>query len=291
MHNHKEAAKNIKFAFILNLIFSIIEFIGGLYTNSVSIISDAIHDFGDSISILISYILEKISLKKPNSKYTYGYLRYSLVGALVSSLILFLGAFIIIYKSIPLLFKFHQVNSNAMLVLAIFGTIFNGIAAIKTSKGHSKNEKIISLHMLEDVLNWIAVLIGSIIIKFTGLYILDPILSIIISIYILYHAFRNLKDTISIFMDKVPDEINIDKLVKKILKDFDKIKDIHHVHIWSIDGNHNYFTAHIVLEKNVSEKEIILIKKELHSFLYDNSIHHSTLEIEYNSENCSFTNC
>ena len=107
--------------------------------------SNAIHDFGDSISILISYILEKISLKKPNSKYTYGYLRYSLVGALVSSLILFLGAFIIIYKSIPLLFKFHQVNSNAMLVLAIFGTIFNGIAAIKTSKGHSKNEKIIRM--------------------------------------------------------------------------------------------------------------------------------------------------
>lgn len=290
-HEHKDSISNIKLAFFLNLFFSIFELIGGVLSNSISIFSDAIHDIGDSLSIGISYLLEKFSKKKPNNKYTYGYLRYSLIGALFTSIMLLLGVFVVFYKSIPLLFEPTVVNHDLMIIFAIVGTIVNGIAAYRTSKSHNKNEKAISLHMIEDVLGWISVLFGSLIIKFTGWTIIDPILSIFIAIYILYHVYENLKDVFYIFMDKVPTDINIDNLCKNITKKFNSIKEIHHVHVWSIDGINNYMTAHILLNKTINENEIILLKKELKEYLFELNIQHSTIEIEYYNEKCSSIKC
>lgn len=290
-HNHNDSISHIKLAFFLNLFFSIFELLGGILTNSVSILSDAIHDIGDSLSIGISYLLEKISKKKSNNMYTYGYLRYSLIGALFTSMMLLIGVFVVFYKSIPLLFKPGTVNHDMMILFAVVGSVVNGVAAYKTSKSHNKNEKAISLHMLEDVLGWIGVLFGSIVIKFTGWTIIDPILSILIAIYILYHVYENIRDVFYIFMDKVPMDINIDDICKKIEKKFDNIKEIHHIHIWSIDGVNNYMTAHILLSKSISEDEIIKIKKDLKEYLSNLNIHHSTLEIEYHNEKCSTTKC
>lgn len=290
-HKHNDSISNIRLAFFLNLFFSIFELIGGILSNSVSIFSDAIHDIGDSLSIGISYLLEKFSKKKANTKYTYGYLRYSLIGALFTSVMLLLGAIIVLYRSIPLLFEPTVVNHNLMILFSIIGTIVNGIAAYKTSKSHNKNEKAISLHMIEDVLGWLGVLIGSIIIRFTGWTIIDPILSILIAIYILYHVYENLRDIFYIFMDKVPSDINIDNLSKSINKKFNVIKEIHHVHIWSIDGISNYMTAHVLLSKSISEDEIITLKKQLKEFLLESNIQHSTIEIEYHNEKCSSIKC
>lgn len=290
-HSHSESVSHIKLAFFLNLFFSIFELFGGIWTNSVSILSDAIHDIGDSLSIGISYILERISKKKSNNKYTYGYLRYSLIGALFTSIMLLIGAFIVLYKSIPLLSEPGPVNHDMMILFAVVGSVVNGIAAYKTSKSHNKNEKAISLHMLEDVLGWISVLIGSIVIKFTGLTIIDPILSIIIALYILYHVYENIKDVFYIFMDKVPSDININDISKKILLKFSNIKDIHHIHVWSIDGVNNYMTAHILLNKSINESNIIQLKKELKNYLISLNIQHSTLEIEYPNEECSSNKC
>lgn len=290
-HNHNDSVSNIKLAFFLNLFFSIFELIGGIFANSVSILSDAIHDIGDSLSIGVSYLLEKISKRKSNNNYTYGYLRYSLIGALFTSIMLLIGAFIVFYKSIPLLFEPTVVNHDLMIIFAIVGTIINGIAAYKTSKSHNKNEKAISLHMLEDVLGWIGVLIGSIVIKFTGLTIIDPILSIIIAIYILYHVYENIREVFYIFMDKVPSNINVDLISKNIINKFKNIKEVHHIHIWSVDGINNYFTAHILLKNSISEDEIINLKIELKEFLNSMNIHHSTLEIEYHNEKCSSHKC
>ncbi len=290
-HKHNDSISNIRLAFFLNLFFSIFELIGGILSNSVSIFSDAIHDIGDSLSIGISYLLEKSSKKKANTKYTYGYLRYSLIGALFTSVMLLLGAIIVLYRSIPLLFEPTVVNHNLMILFSIIGTIVNGIAAYKTSKSHNKNEKAISLHMIEDVLGWLGVLIGSIIIRFTGWTIIDPILSILIAIYILYHVYENLRDIFYIFMDKVPSDINIDNLSKSINKKFNVIKEIHHVHIWSIDGINNYMTAHVLLNKSISEDEIITLKKQLKEFLLESNIQHSTIEIEYHNEKCSSIKC
>ena len=290
-HKHNDSISNIRLAFFLNLFFSIFELIGGILSNSVSIFSDAIHDIGDSLSIGIPNLLEKFSKKKPNTKYTYGYLRYSLIGALFTSVMLLLGAIIVLYRSIPLLFEPTVVNHNLMILFSIIGTIVNGIAAYKTSKSHNKNEKAISLHMIEDVLGWLGVLIGSIIIRFTGWTIIDPILSILIAIYILYHVYENLRDIFYIFMDKVPSDINIDNLGKSINKKFSVIKEIHHIHIWSIDGINNYMTAHVLLNKSISEDEIITLKKQLKEFLLESNIQHSTIEIEYHNEKCSSIKC
>ena len=172
-HNHNDSRENIKFVFILNLLFSVIEIIGSILTNSVSILSDAIHDFGDSFSVGLSYLLEKYSNKKSDNKYTYGYMRYSLLGAIITCLILIFGSCVVLYRAIPRIFNPTKVNSNIMIILSIFGILINGYAVYRTSHTNNKNEKAINLHMLEDVLGWISILFGSIIIKFTNFYIIN----------------------------------------------------------------------------------------------------------------------
>lgn len=285
MHEHK-SSENIKLAASLNLIFAILETIGGLLTNSISILSDAIHDLGDTASMGISYLLEKKSKKEPNNEYTYGYLRYSLIGALLSSTILLIGSIIVIYNAVPRLIKPEIVNYDGMIIFALFGILINGYAAYRTSKANSLNEKAINLHMLEDVLGWIAVLIGSIIIRFTKLYIIDPILSIIIAIYILYHVYKNLKNIFDIFMEKAPNNIDINNIKNDILKEQKLIKDIHHIHIWTLDGINNYLTCHVVLNKDIKNDEIIKLKNDIKESLISKNISHSTLEIEYKNEEC-----
>lgn len=283
--------ENIKTAFLLNLVFSIVEAIGGILTNSIAIISDSIHDLGDSISIGISYLLENKSRKKPDKQYTYGYLRYSLLGALITSLVLLTGSIIVIFKAIPKLINPSIVNHDAMIIFAIFGFLINGYAAYKTSKSIEANERSINLHMLEDTLGWIAVLIGSIIIKIFKLNIIDPILSLLITFYILFHVYKNLKSVFFIFMDKVPQDINIDELEKNIVKEFEYIENIHHIHLWTLDGINNYMTAHILLKKDISKKDIIILKSDVKSYISKLGVQHITLEIEYFDEKCNHIKC
>lgn len=287
-----KAPENIKIAFFLNLGFSILEAIGGLFlTNSISIISDSIHDLGDSISIGISYLLEKKSQKQADENYTYGYLRYSLLGALITSVVLLVGSFLVIYNTIIRIMNPEEIKSEAMIVFAIFGVLINGFAAYKTSKGEKNNEKAINLHMMEDVLGWVAVLVGSILIKMFGWTIIDPILSILIALYILYHVYRNLKEVFDIFMEKVPKNIKIDEIKKSIEAKYDTVKNIHHIHVWTMDGVNSYMTAHVTISRDLTKEEIILLKSNIKDDLKENKIHHVTLEIEYLNENCNSKKC
>jgi len=289
---HKHSSKeNIKIAFLLNLLFSVLEVIGGFLTNSISILTDAVHDFGDSISIGVSYLLEKKSTKSSDSTHTYGYLRYSLLGALITSTILLVGSCIAIYASIRRLINPTIVNYDAMIIFAIFGVIINGYAAYRTSHANKHNEKAINLHMLEDVLGWIVVLIGSICIKVFKVYIVDSILSILIAIYILYHVYKYIKEVFDIFMEKVPNGIEINKIKNDIENKFECIKNIHHIHIWSMDSVNNYMTCHILLDKEMNKDEIIGLKKDLKTFIKDYNINHITLEIEYKDEKCKEEKC
>ena len=289
---HKHSSKeNIKIAFLLNLLFSVLEAIGGFLTNSISILTDAVHDFGDSISIGVSYLLEKKSTKASDSTHTYGYLRYSLLGALVTSVVLLVGSTIAIYASIKRLIIPQAVNYDAMIIFAIFGVIINGYAAYRTSHGEKHNEKAINLHMLEDVLGWIVVLIGSICIKVFKVYTIDPVLSILIACYILYHVYKYIREVFDIFMEKVPDGIEIDKIKTDIENKFECIKDIHHIHIWSMDAVNNYMTCHVLLNKEMNKDEIIGLKKDLKTFIKDYNIKHITLEIEYKEEKCKEEKC
>lgn len=285
-HNHDHAHENIKVAFFLNLIFAVIETIGGFLTNSVSIFSDAVHDLGDSISIGISYLFEKKSKKIPNSEYTYGYLRYSLLGAFVTSVVLLVGSVAVLFNAIPRLWNPQEINHDAMIIFAIFGLLINGYAAYKTSKGQKTNEKAINLHMLEDVFGWVIVLIGSICIKVFNQPIIDPILSIFLSLYVLFHVYKYFKDILDIIMEKTPKGIKVEKIEEEIAKKYDTVKDMHHTHIWTLDGLNNCLTAHIKLNKQLTEQEITKLKKDIKNTLKENKITHVTLEIEYQHEKC-----
>lgn len=286
-HEHEHnASENIKVAFLLNLGFSILEAIGGFLTNSISIFTDSIHDFGDSISIGISYLLEKQSNKDPNHKYTYGYLRYSLLGALITSIILLTGSVVVIYNAIPRIIHPEEINHDAMIIFAIFGVIINGYAAYRTSHGEKHNEKAINLHMLEDVFGWIAVLIGSIFIKIYNLTIIDPILSILITIYILFHVYKYIKEVFDIFMEKVPDNININDIKKNVEEKFEMIKNIHHIHVWSLDGVNNYMTLHVELNEDINKDDLIKLKQDIKKELNKTGINHVTLEFDYFGEKC-----
>ena len=289
-HNH-DSEKNISLAFFLNLLFSIIEVIGGIFTNSISILSDAFHDFGDAISLLIAVFCEKKSKKSPTERYTYGYLRFSVLGGLITSVILAIGSVTIIYNCIPKLINPEPVNYDGMLVLAVIGIIINGIAAFKTHGTHNINERSVSLHMMEDVLGWIAVLVGSIVIKFTGLYIIDPILSIMITIYLLYHIVRNFNEIGKLFLITSPKDYKEESLLSIVSK-IEGVESVHHIHVWSIDSENHYLTMHVVLKDVTKVEELAKIKKEIKEEVREHlNISHITIEFELPSDNCDETTC
>ena len=276
--------KNILIAFILNLSFSIIEFFGGIFTNSVAILSDSIHDLGDALSIGISYFLEKKSKKEADTHYTYGYIRYSVLGGVITTTILLVGSILVIIGSIQRLFNPVEINYSGMIIFAVIGVVLNFIAAYVTREGDSINQKSVNLHMLEDVLGWIVVLIGAIVMNFTNINMLDSIMSIGVAIFILINSLKNLKQVLDIFLVKTPNNIDIDELKEHLLKIKD-VDDIHHIHVWSIDGYNNYATMHIVTKsKNIKE-----VKKNVREELEEHNICHAILETE--DEACSDTEC
>lgn len=281
--------ENIKIAFLLNLAFSIVEAIGGILTNSISIISDSLHNLGDSITIGINYIFEKKSKKLPNKEYSYGYLRYTMLGSLIASFILLVGSVIIIYSVVPRLIKPLSVNYDAMIIFGIFGLLINLYATIKIMRSKDKDKKI-NTHMIEDTVIWLFILTGSICIKMFGLVIIDPILSLLIAVYILYQVYKYMKNIYNIFMEKVPKNVKIDE-IKKDIESNENIDNVHHIHIWSMDGVNNYMTAHIHLNKILNEEEIIKTKNDVKNKLKEDKINHITLEVEYFNEKCDSSNC
>lgn len=277
--------KNILIAFLLNLSFSIFEFFGGIFTGSIAILSDSVHDIGDAMSIGLSYVLEKKSKKKPDNIYTYGYIRYSVIGSIITSTILLTGSIFVIYEAVKRIINPQELNYNGMIIIAILGVTINTLAAIATKEGDSLNQKSVNLHMLEDVLGWIVVLIGAILIKFTNITYIDAILSIGVALFILRHAARNIKQVLDLFLEKTPKDIDIEEL-KHHLKEIKGIIDIHHIHVRSIDGFNTFITLHAVVKKYDSE-----IKKQIKEELNEHGICHSTIELELENEECKNKTC
>lgn len=290
-HQHNSSTENISTAFFLNLFFTIIEFFGGVYTNSLAITSDAIHDLGDSISLGMAWYFQKKSTKKATKKYSYGFKRYSLLGAIINSIILLIGSIFIIKESIPRILNPQVSDAKGMMWFAILGILVNGAAVFKLKKGTSINERVVSLHLLEDVLGWVAVLIVSIIMQFWNLPILDPILSLLIALFILHNVFKNGKESVRIILQKAPENISIDKIKNQIIQ-LEKVKDIHDCHIWSMDGEYNVLTMHIVVDNNLTLLESKSIKTQAKKILHnDFNLEHITLEIEVFDEDCTYIDC
>ena len=284
-HHHHESTKWIWTAFFLNLGFAIIEWIGGFWTNSIAIISDAIHDLGDSLAIGLAYIFEKVSKKKANEKYTYWYARFSILGALITVLILIIGSFFILKNAVARFSNPSEINSVWMLILAVIWLGINWFAARKTAKWEWLNEKAITLHLLEDVLGRAAVLVWSILIYLFHRNFIDPLLSVWICVFILINACKLLKWVIDIFLEKTPEWISHDEVLKEIKK-LDGVLDIHHIHLWTLDGNKNYITIHALIDKKLSVPKIIALKKTIKDALKKQNISHCVIEFEWEDENC-----
>lgn len=277
--------RNILIAFILNLSFSIFEFIGGIFTGSVAITSDAVHDIGDAASIGISYFLETKSKKQPDEKYTYGYTRYSIIGGFITTLILLIGSAFIIYNAINRIINPTEINYNGMIVFAVVGVIVNFCAAFFTREGHSLNQKAVSLHMLEDVLGWAVVFVGAVVMRFTNFSLVDPIMSIGVSIFIFINAIKNLKEVTDLFLEKTPHNIDVIEIKEHILE-IVGIVDVHHIHVWGFDMRNNFATMHIVTDDQPHE-----IKDALRKELCEHGIGHVTIEIETSAEHCHMKQC
>ena len=267
--------KNILLAFLLNIGFSLFELFGGVFTGSIAILSDAIHDFGDALSIGISFFLEKKSKKVPDQKYSYGYVRYSILGVLLTTLILMSGSLLVLYSAIKRIFFPVPIFYDGMLIIALFGTVINFLAAYLTREGDSLNQKSVNLHMLEDVLGWFVVLLGSILMKITDITYLDSLLSMGVAIFIFVHAFRHFKDILDLFLERIPKEISIVEIKEHLLK-IEGVLDVHHMHVWSIDGVNHYGTLHVVAK----EKERDKIKCKVREELQEHGIGHVTIEME-----------
>ena len=285
-HSHSHGSNNrIGWAFFLNVTFTIIEFIGGILTNSTAIMADAVHDLGDSLSIGFAWFLSKVSEKGSNSEFTYGYRRLSLFGALINGLVLIIGSVWVLTEAIPKLLQPEMPIVEGMIALAVFGVLVNGFAAYKLSKGKTLNERVLNWHLLEDVLGWVAVLIVSIVLLFVDWPILDPALSILFTLYILINVAKNLWHTIRLFLQAIPDK-ELSKSVYKTLIELEEVDSIHHLHLWSLDGEHHVLTAHLALQDALSMQQQLELKKSIAERLSKFNLEHTTIELEMTDEQC-----
>ncbi|MCB0667226.1 MAG: cation transporter [Saprospiraceae bacterium] len=288
--HHSTHPSNISTAFFLNLAFTIIEFIGGLYTNSIAIITDAFHDLGDSISLGLAWYFERFSKKKRTSNYSYGFKRFSLIGAIVNSMVLIVGSIIMLREAIPRLMHPQSVKVEGMFLLAVLGIFFNGLAVFRMRKDKSINQRVVYLHLLEDVLGWVAVLIGALIMYFTNAPFIDPLLSIGIALYILYNAFKNIRLMVSIIMQGIPSDIDLQE-IEEYFCGLPKITDFHDLHIWTMDGEYHVLTVHLVLEKELDQATLFELKSKIRKDLHNLNIEHATLEFESKDEDCVLVEC
>jgi cobalt-zinc-cadmium efflux system protein len=251
----------------------------------VAILSDSIHDLGDSLSLGLSWWLENYAERSSDQRFSYGYRRFSLLGALISTTVLIGGSLLVLAETIPRLMNPEQTNAAGMAVFALVGIIVNGVAVLCLRRGQTLNTQVVAWHLLEDVLGWVAVFIVGVTLLIRDLPILDPILSILITGYVLYNVARNLRSTLSLFLQAVPEEIELEHFEAQ-MRSLPKVLSTHHTHVWSLDGQHHVLTAHIVVPDGTSTEEIFQLKCDLRDLSQELSLEHTTFEIEYQNEEC-----
>lgn len=268
-------------AFFLNLSYAIVEFIAGGIFGSSAVLADSVHDLGDAIAIGISAFLETISNREEDRQYTLGYKRFSLLGALVTAVILITGSILVILENITKLFNPQPVNDEGILWLGIIAVSINLLASLVVRKGKTKNESILSLHFLEDTLGWLAVILMAIILRFTDWYILDPLLSLVISIFILTKALTRFWRALKIFLDAVPEGVETGDL-EKDLEALTNVKSVNQLSIWSMDGLENNAIIHLCLE---DWEKMTETKNQVRQLLEERGVQNITIEVDTSQSN------
>jgi cobalt-zinc-cadmium efflux system protein len=284
MHTHQET-RDIRTAFFVNLGFAALEVVGGVWTNSMAIVSDALHDFVDTLSLGLSWYLGGYSQRKEDARYSYGYRRFSMLAALINVVVLLAGTLLILSEAIPRLWQPEPTNARGMALLAVVGIVANGLAALRVRGGKSLNAQVVTWHLFEDVLGWLAVLVVGIILLFWDVRILDPLLSIAIALYVLYNVVVQLRKTLALFLQAVPGGVDIDEIERKLLE-ADKVQGVHHTHVWSLDGEHHVLTTHVVVDEDTTRDEVCQIKAYLWTLVEDLDVEHVTVDVEYVGESC-----
>jgi cobalt-zinc-cadmium efflux system protein len=284
-HSHggtDHSTRNIGLAFWLNLFFAAIELLGGLYTQSLAVVSDALHDFGDALSLGIGYILQRKSSEGPSENFSYGKRRFSLLSACISGIVISGGAVYIFIVSVLGFNEPREPNGQGMFLLAVFGIAVNGFAAWRLGHGHTHNEKMLKWHLIEDVLGWVAVLIGSALIYVFNWVWIDPMLAIGISLFVLYNVARHLIDTVNLLLQGNPDPEAL-KGFRFQAEAIPEVASIHDVHFWSLDGVRHVLSLHAVLKNPAQAGAVKSQIRNLSKALGDC---HVTVEVEGPDEHC-----
>lgn len=276
-HHHKKAGDNLAFVFFMNLAFNIIVIVGGLATNSVAILADCIHDLSDTISIAFAWVLEKVSQKDSTDNYSYGYQRFSILGAVIISVFVIIMAFVILQEAIPRLFAPEGVDAEGMLVIAIIGLVFKSLSVYRLHKGETFNEKAIFFHQLGDIFEWLAILILSVVLIFwDGAPYLDPFVSIGIALWLIFNLGRNLYKSLEVLLQKTPDYFDVNEFKNSIL-DIQGVNAIDDFHIWSLDGIDSVMTLKVDVDFG---QDVSQIKKEIYDISNRYHVVDITIELE-----------
>jgi cobalt-zinc-cadmium efflux system protein len=276
-HHHKKAGENLAVVFFLNLAFNIIVICGGLATNSMAILADCIHDMSDTISIALAWFLEHVSQRESTDKYSYGYQRFSILGAVIISVFVIIMALVILSEAIPRIFAPEGVDAGGMLVVAIIGLVFKSLSVYRLHDGETFNEKAILFHQLGDVFEWVAILILSLVLMFwDGAPYLDPFVSIGIALWLIFNLARNMYKSVEVLLQKTPDNFDVDEFRTRILS-IDGVNAIHDFHIWSLDGIDSVMTLKVDVDfgKDVGE-----IKKEIYNISNRYHVVDITIELD-----------
>ncbi|AHM60677.1 cation diffusion facilitator family transporter [Flammeovirgaceae bacterium 311] len=288
-HHHHHAgssSKNILTALLLNLSFTVVEIVGGLLSNSLAILSDAVHDLGDSLALGMSYYAEKRSGQKvKDENYTFGLRRLPLMSAALNALILLGGSAWVVVNALPRLQAPEPVKSGWMIVLAVVGVAVNGLAVLRLKGNKGINSRVVALHLLEDALGWVAVLIGAVAIHYTGYYIIDPILSLLIACYIFYNAFKSLREVYFLLVQRSPATVEVSQM-KQQLEALEDIRQITDLHIWSLEGTHHILSLHALVTPNLQPEQQHALKTSMRRIINKHGEFHSTIELEYNLDEC-----
>ena len=284
-HNHAHATDNLKLALFLNLGFTLFEFAGGYWVNSVAILSDALHDLGDSVSLALAWYLGRKATQGPTERFSFGYSRFSLLGAFINSVVLIAGTTFVISEAVQRIQHPEPSNAPGMVAFALIGVAVNGYAAWRMRSSNTMNERVISLHLLEDVLGWAAVLVVAITLLFIDLPILDPALSLVISAWVGYNAIRRLMETGRLFLQGVPDGLQVKDIEDKIVA-VPNVQAIHHTHLWSLDSEKHVFTTHVELKGISTFAELMEVKDKVRGILSEYPFSHYTIETELDEETC-----
>ena len=285
-HDDHQASGNLGVAFALNLGFTLVEIAGGVYTNSVAILADAVHDTGDTVSLGLAAYLQRLSRRRSDASFTYGYRRFSVLGALITGLVLLVGIGFVLWRTVPRLLDPEPVNAPIMVALAVIGVLVNGAAVLRLKGGSSLNERVVSWHLLEDVLGWMAVLAGSVAMTFWGVPILDPLLSILVSLFVLWNVARKLRQALTVFLQHVPASFDREEFERHVTN-LPKVNSVHHTHAWSIDGEAHVWSMHVVMDREADRRDIVEVKQRIVEELVGQQFEHISIDVELEGELCA----